>query len=103
MRDTWCGGRWGWEADQRQHRAGSGVLDGSRWAGVLPQRPELRVAAIRCLQRFRPTGKASQFRLGRIKAVSGLEIGDLFGIAQLFVGLSCGLPMRAVPDSSVCA
>ena len=43
----------------------------------------LRVAAIRYYQRFRPTGKASQLRLGRNMAVSGLELASalcIFGL-----------------------
>lgn len=54
------------------------VLDGRVY--YLSGLAGLRAAAIRRLQRFRPTGKASQLRLGRNMAVSGLENGALFGI-----------------------
>ena len=76
------------------------------WAGVLPQRPGLRAAAIRCYQRFRPTGKASQLRFRQ--EYGGLRIGDLDPLWNwpalcTFVGISCGLQMKAVPVVSVCA
>lgn len=59
-----------------------------RWAGVLPQRAGLRVAAIRYYQRFRRAGKARPLGLGRNMAVSGLELASalcLFGLCGSFM------------------